>query len=134
MSTRRPDRGRQGRDAGAAARRTQHRVADLDTTAARSYVRLDSNDYSVHPVAVGRRIEVTADLHRVRGWCGGNLLADHDRAWAKHQTISDPNHVEAAKLLRRKHFDVIGQPAHVHVEQRRLADYDIALGLDGPVA
>jgi transposase len=98
------------------------------------YVRLDGNDYSVHPVAVGRRIEVTAGLERVRVWCGGNLVADHDRVWAKHQTISDPDHVEASKLLRRKHFDVIGQPAHVHVEQRRLADYDTALGLDGPVA
>jgi transposase len=98
------------------------------------YVRLDSNDYSVHPVAVGRRIEVTAGLERVRVWCGGNLVADHDRVWAKHQTISDPDHVETAKILRRKHFDIIGQPAHVHVEQRRLADYDAALGLDGPVA
>ena len=29
-------------------------------------VRLDSNDYSVHPAAIGRRIEVAADLTRVR--------------------------------------------------------------------
>jgi transposase len=46
------------------------------------YVRLDGNDYSVHPVAVGRRIEVTADLQPVRVWCAGNLVADHDRVWA----------------------------------------------------
>ena len=46
------------------------------------YVRLDGNDYSVHPVAVGRRIEVTADLGRVRVCCGGNLVADHDRVWS----------------------------------------------------
>jgi transposase len=98
------------------------------------YVRLDSNDYSVHPVAVGRRIEVTADLQRVRVWCAGNLVADHDRVWAKHQTISDPDHVEAAKLLRRRYFEVVGHSAHVDVEQRSLADYDTALGLDGPVA
>jgi transposase len=37
------------------------------------YVRLDSNDYSVHPSAVGRRILVRADLDRVRVWCEGNL-------------------------------------------------------------
>jgi transposase len=98
------------------------------------YVRVDGNDYSVHPVAVGRRIEVTADLGRVRVWCGGTPVADHSRVWAKHQTISDPDHVQAAKLLRRQRFDVIGPPAHVEVEQRRLADYDTALGLDGPVA
>jgi transposase len=94
-------------------------------------VRLDGNDYSVHPSAVGRRIEVTADLGRVRVWCGGNLVADHAR---KHQTISDPDHVESAKLLRRRHFDVVCPPADVDVEQRRLTDYDAVLGLDGPVA
>ena len=31
------------------------------------YVRLDSNDYSVHPAVVGRRVEVRADLDRVWG-------------------------------------------------------------------
>ncbi len=98
------------------------------------YVRLDGNDYSVHPIAVGRRIEVTADLERVRIWCGGALVGDHVRIWAKHQTISDPEHVDAAKLLRRHRFDVLTVPAHVEVEQRRLADYDAVLGLDGPVA
>jgi hypothetical protein len=87
-----------------------------------------------YPVAVGRRIEVTADLGRVRVWCGGNLVADHARIWAKHQTISDPDHVDAAKLLRRNRFEVISPPTYVEVEQRRLTDYDTLLGLDGPVA
>ena len=98
------------------------------------YVRCDGNDYSVHPVAIGRRIEVTADLGRVRVFCGGAVVADHARIWAKHQTICDPAHVEAARQLRRQRFDVIGPPAHVEVEQRRLTDYDAVLGLDGPVA
>ena len=99
------------------------------------YVRLDGNDYSVHPAAVGRRIEVTADLSRVRVWCAGTLVADHARIWAKHQTISDPDHVESAKLLRRDRFDVVGpSPAHIEVEQRPLTDYDTLLDVDGPVA
>jgi transposase len=98
------------------------------------YVRCDGNDYSVHPVAIGRRIEVTADLGRVRVFCGGAVVADHARVWAKHQTICDPAHIEAARQLRRQRFDVIGPSAHVEVEQRRLADYDAVLGLDGPVA
>lgn len=100
------------------------------------YVRLDGNDYSVHPVAVGRRIEVTADLRRVRVWCAGTLVADHARIWAKHQTISDPDHVESAKLLRHNRFDVVGPPAHIEVEQRQLTDYDTLLDVDvdGPVA
>lgn len=98
------------------------------------YVRLDGNDYSVHPAAVGRRIELTADLGRVRVWCAGNLVADHARLWAKHQTISDADHIDAAKLLRRKHFGISSSSAHVEVEQRRLTDYDTLIDIDGPVA
>jgi transposase len=98
------------------------------------YIRLDSNDYSVHPGVVGRRVEVVADLARVRVLCEGRLVADHERLWAKHQTISDPAHVEAAKLLRRKHLDIARDTARptavLDVEVRRLADYDTALGLN----
>jgi hypothetical protein len=35
------------------------------------YLRLDSNDYSVHPEAIGRWVDVVADLDRVRAFCGG---------------------------------------------------------------
>ena len=48
---------------------------------------------------------------------------------AKHQTVSDPTHVEAAKLLRRKHLDIARPAAQPEVEERCLADYDTALGL-----
>ncbi|HZA19018.1 MAG TPA: IS21 family transposase, partial [Pseudonocardiaceae bacterium] len=50
-------------------------------------VRLDSNDYSVHPAVIGQRIEVAADLTRVWALCDGRWVADHERIWAKHQTI-----------------------------------------------
>jgi transposase len=99
------------------------------------YVRLDSNDYSVHPSVIGRRIEVIADLARVRALCDGRLVADHERVWAWHQTISDPDHVAAAKLLRRKRVGVlrpVTSPVQQgEVEQRCLADYDTALGITG---
>jgi transposase len=98
------------------------------------YVRLDANDYSVHPAAVGRRIEVIADLGRVRVWCAGRLVADHDRIWAKHQTISAPEHVAAAKAMRRNRFDLVTAPAQIEVEQRLLTDYDALVDIDGPVA
>jgi transposase len=98
------------------------------------YVRLDANDYSVHPAAVGQRIEVVADLARVRVWCAGRLVADHDRIWAKHQTISDPEHVAAAKAMRRNRFDVVTLPAQIEVQQRSLTDYDAVVDIDGPVA
>src|SRR5207244_124610 len=67
------------------------------------YVRLDGNDYSVHPGVIGRRVEVLADLDRVRVLCDGRVVADHERLWAKHQTMSDPDHLAAAKLLRQQH-------------------------------
>ena len=94
------------------------------------YVRLDSNDYSVHPGAVGRRVEVRADLSRVRVFCEGQLVADHDRVWARHQTISDPNHVKAAKMLRRKHISAARPVLEPDVAIRCLEDYDTALGVD----
>ncbi|MFL6116014.1 MAG: IS21 family transposase [Catenulispora sp.] len=98
------------------------------------YIRLDSNDYSVHPAVIGRRVEVVADLARVRVLCDGKVVADHDRVWAWHQTISDPDHVAAAKSLRRNRISVVRPAAEPEVEQRRLTDYDTALGLDGDSA
>jgi len=98
------------------------------------YVRLDGNDYSVHPALIGRRIEVIADLARVRVLCDGRAVADHERVWAKHQTISDPEHVAAGKLLRRERFSVVRPPSDTEVEIRSLSDYDTALGVDGTVA
>jgi len=98
------------------------------------YIRLDSNDYSVHPSVIGRRIEITADLDRVQVSCEGKTVADHERVWAKHQTISDPEHVAAARLLRRDRIGVLRPAPEPEVEVRALADYDTALGIDGGVA
>jgi transposase len=98
------------------------------------YVRLDSNDYSVHPAVIGRRIEVTADLARVRVLCEGQVVADHQRIWAWHQSISDPAHVAAARALRRQHVTALRRPPEPEVQIRSLADYDTALGVDGGVA
>ena len=98
------------------------------------YIRLDSNDYSVHPAVIGRRIEVAADLHRVTVRCEGRLVGDHERIWARHQTITDPEHVAAARALRRERLEVVRPTTEPDVEQRRLGDYDAALGLDGGVA
>ena len=95
------------------------------------YLRLDGNDYSVHPAAIGRRVELRADLHRVQVFCDGRLVADHPRVWAKHQTITDPGHRQAADQLRRDRLTVLPAPDEQQVEQRRLDDYDIAFGLVG---
>jgi transposase len=98
------------------------------------YIRLDSNDYSVHPAVIGRRIEVTADLARVRVLCDGKVVADHQRLWARHQTITDPAHLAAARALRKERLEVIRRPGEPEVEQRSLTDYDHALGVEDGVA
>jgi transposase len=94
------------------------------------YIRFDSNDYSVAPAVIGRRIETVADLARVRVHCDGRLVADHERLWAKHQTVSDPEHVAAATALRRDRIGLLRRAPAPEVEIRALADYDTALGLD----
>ena len=96
------------------------------------YVRLDGNDYSVHPAVIGRRIEVHADLGRVRAYCDGRLVADHPRVWARHQSLTLPEHAAAAKSLRQDRIGLVRPVAAVEVETRRLNDYDTALGLDDP--
>lgn len=93
------------------------------------YIRLDSNDYSVHPSVIGRRIEVIADLERVRALCEGKIVADHERIWAAHQTISDSEHVEAATALRRTRVGLLRPVSEPEVQIRCLEDYDTALGV-----
>lgn len=94
------------------------------------YVRLDGNDYSVHPAVIGRRVEVVADLARVRVFCEGRLVADHERIWAKHQTLSAAEHVVAARALRAERLGMLRPaPPADEVEIRSLSDYDAALGL-----
>jgi transposase len=106
-----------------------HRTARLPRD---HYIRLDSNDYSVDPVVIGRRVEVTADLGRVRVTCGGRAVADHERCWARHQTISDPAHLAAAKALRTaRRLAAVPGPRTDEVEQRDLAVYDQLTGGQG---
>jgi transposase len=95
------------------------------------YVRLDSCDYSVHPSAIGYRVEVMADLHRVQILRGGVLVGEHERCWARQQTITDPAHRQAAEALRIAYQQHSARPGREFelVDQRNLADYDRALGL-----
>jgi Mu transposase, C-terminal domain len=70
----------------------------------------------------------------VRVFYDGKVVADHERVWAWHQTITDPEHREAANMLRRNRIGSL-RPAREHedqitVEQRTLSDYDAALGID----
>jgi len=92
------------------------------------YVRLDTNDYSVDPHAIGRIVDVSADLDRVRVRLEGRIIADHKRVWARGMTITDPAHKDAAAALRTQfqqpRLAVVGDDL-----SRDLGDYDRAFGL-----
>ena len=103
----------------------------LSTRLARDhYVRVDANDYSVHPSAIGRRVDIHADASQVEVTCDGKPVAQHHRCWAAHQSITDPLHRDAATLLRAAHRLAKTTPIRTEVEHRDLADYDRMFGLD----
>jgi AcrR family transcriptional regulator len=94
------------------------------------YVRVDTNDYSVDPRAVGRLVDVSADLDSVRVRVDGRLVAEHERVWARGMTITDSVHVAVAKTLREQ----FRAPRPVAVGDdltRDLSDYDRAFGIGG---
>jgi transposase len=91
------------------------------------HIRVATCDYSVHPRAIGRRVEVTVDLDQVVAFLGNVEVARHRRSLARHRTLTDPDHTRAAGLLRAEHHRI--RPIEVEVEVRDLADYDRALGV-----
>ena len=93
------------------------------------YVRIDTNDYSVDPRAIGRVVDVTADLHRVRVRLEGRIIADHPRHWARGRVVTDPAHVDAAAGLRRQFQQPRVAAAVSDDLARDLADYDRAFGI-----
>ena len=98
------------------------------------WVRLDTCDYSVDPGAIGQRIEVIADLDTVRIRRGLVLVGEHERCWARQQTITDAEHRKAADVMRQAYQNrtAAGRgPAATDVEQRDLASYDQIFGVDG---
>jgi hypothetical protein len=93
------------------------------------YVRVAGNDYSVDPSAIGRMVDVYADLDRVQMSLDTKLVSEHPRAWARHLTVTDPAHVAAARRLRHE----FQQPRPRSADDglaRDLADYDRAFGID----
>ena len=132
LRTDRSDHRRSGGDAHPAAGRAGHRLARRRPAAARSLRALDGNDYSVHPAVIGRRVEVLADLDRVRVLCDGRLVADHERVWAKHQTISDrPSMSRPRRRCAAERLGACGRTRSRTSRSAALADYDTALGLSG---
>jgi transposase len=92
------------------------------------YVRFGTCDYSVHPKAIGRRVEVLVDLGWVVVRMGDEEVARHRRCLAKHQTVSDPEHLRARKQLQERALRPV-PPLGEEVQVRDLAVYDRLLGV-----
>jgi transposase len=99
------------------------------------YVRVAGNDYSVHPGMIGRFVDVHAGLERVVVSCAGEMVADHTRRWSTRQTVTDPAHVAAAKVLRAAYQARTAASrgpaarAGIAVGVRALSDYDTLFGI-----
>jgi transposase len=83
------------------------------------YLRVDSNDYSLEPTLVGRRVDVRVSQREVTALCldTGALACAHQRSFAKHRTITALAH---ARALRHEQAPA----SELEVEQRPLARYD----------
>jgi transposase len=82
------------------------------------HLRIDTNDYSLDPSLVGRRVEVRVDQQHVAAVAldSGELACRHTRVLAKHRTITALEHARALKASHR--------PVETAVEVRPLARYD----------
>jgi hypothetical protein len=90
------------------------------------WVRHQTNDYSVHPKAVGRRVHVRVDDAAVVVTLGTEVVARHDRVLARHVTLTDPAHDRAREAARA--LAGVPKPDTGEVEVRNLAVYDRATG------
>ena len=86
------------------------------------YVRVDTNDYSVNPRFVGRRIEVRVDLNWVTATCEGTEVARHPRCLARHQCFLAPDHARVLTAMRAERLVI--EAFGAAVEERDLAVYD----------
>jgi len=88
------------------------------------YLRFDTNDYSLDPDLVHRRVEVRAGQREITATCldSGELAARHERSFAKHRTITALKH---ARTLRQRRGRTEVEPnAEPLVQQRALSIYD----------
>jgi transposase len=83
------------------------------------HLRFDTNDYSLDPALVGRRVEVRVDQQLVTAVVldTGEIACQHQRSYARHRTITTLAHARALKAGHRP-------PSETAVEVRPLARYD----------
>jgi transposase len=101
------------------------------------YVRVDGNDYSVNPRAIGRFVDWIATPALVAVTCAEQIVATHERVWGSGMTVTDPEHRSIARALRtefaatrdRARRDTRSHPDGHVVALRALPDYDALFGV-----
>ena len=88
------------------------------------WVSVDSCDYSVHPRAIGRKINLRLDLEELVVTCAGDVVARHARSWARNRTVTDPIHDAARRAMHAAERP----PCDDDVELADLSVYDRATG------
>jgi len=90
------------------------------------YLRFDSNDYSLDPRLVGRRVELRASQDKVLAveLDTGQVACQHTRVFAKGLTFTDPEHQEELDQMRIERRDQKPRAEQPEVEIRPLAAYD----------
>jgi transposase len=91
------------------------------------YVRYGTCDYSVHPKAIGRRVQIAVDLESVVVTCQGEQVANHRRSLVGHRTITDPVHGRARRLIKSQAQED-RQPTDQQVAEPDLNIYDALTG------
>ena len=95
------------------------------------YLRVESNDYSVNPRFVGRRVEVRVSLDTVVATCDATVVAEHSRCLARHQVILHPDHARTLRLMRSERTVETALAQTIDdVEVRDLSVYDRAVGMN----
>ena len=84
------------------------------------YLRFETNDYSLDPRVVGRRVDVRVSQRELAAVCldTGELAARHERSFARRRTITALAH---ARTLKERRGEPESDPV---VEERPLARYD----------
>jgi len=87
------------------------------------YLRFDTNDYSLDPGFVGRRVEARVTEREVLAVAldTGEIVCRHTRVFARHRTITALEHARTLKTQRQHRR---GGSAEPQVEVRSLATYD----------
>ncbi len=85
------------------------------------HLRFDTNDYSLDPNLVGRRVEVRVSQREIAAVAldTGELACRHERCFARNRTITALEHARALRERRGARSDT-----EVLVEQRPLSVYD----------